>query len=88
MTELNHVPAARDARRRTAALVAMAAAIAPGLASRRRPAALPAPVGKHPGDALRALMVFFGWRALRPRARTRVPARVALERVLVRGGAP
>ena len=78
MNDLAHVPAVRDARRRIAALVAMAATIALGLASRRWPAALPALLGKYPGDALWALMVFFGWRALRPRARTRDVASLAL----------
>jgi hypothetical protein len=58
-------------RRRVAALVAMLVTIALGLASRRWPQALPAALGKYPGDALWALMVFFGWRALRPRARKR-----------------
>ena len=60
-----------DKRRRLAALAAMGITIAPGLASRRWPAALPAVLGKYPGDALWALMVFFGWRALRAGARTR-----------------
>lgn len=32
-----------------------------GLASRRYPALLPATLGKYPGDALWALMVFIGW---------------------------
>ena len=59
------------ARRRLAALAAMPAAIALGLASRHWPDALPAALGKYQGDALWALMVLFGWRALRPRARTR-----------------
>ena len=78
MNDLAHVPASRDARRRIAALVAMAATIALGLASRRWPAALPALFGKYPGDALWALMVFLGWRALRPRAPTRDVALLAL----------
>jgi hypothetical protein len=65
------------ARRRLAALAAMAATIALGLASRRWPAALPAAVGKYPGDALWALMVLLAWRALRPRARTRDVALLA-----------
>ena len=77
MNDLAHVPAARDARRRIAALVAMAATIALGLASRRWPDALPAAFGKYPGDALWALTVFFAWRALRPRARTRDVALLA-----------
>jgi len=61
----------RFARRRRFALVAMLLAMALGLASRRWPGALPAALGKYPGDALWALMVFLGWRALRPRIRTR-----------------
>jgi len=70
MTRAPDTPIANDARRRVAAIAAMAATIALGLASRRWPAALPAAWGKYPGDALWALMVFFAWRALRARART------------------
>ena len=65
-------------RRRLAALAAMLATIALGLASRRWPDALPAALGKYPGDALWALMVFFAWRALRPLARTRDVALLAM----------
>lgn len=65
-------------RRRLVALAAMAATMALGLASRRWPHALPAAFGKYPGDVLWALMVFFGWRALRPLARTRDVASMAL----------
>jgi len=78
---MNHAldtPEANDARRRVAALAAMAITIALGLASRHWPAALPGAWGKYPGDALWALTVFFGWRALRPRARTRDVALLAL----------
>ena len=78
---MNHAldtPEANDARRRVAALAAMAITIALGLASRHWPAALPGAWGKYPGDALWALMVFFGWRAMRPRARTRDVALLAL----------
>jgi len=64
-------------RRRFAALAATIATIALGLASRRWPDALPAVFGKYPGDALWALMVFFGWRTLRPRACTRDVALLA-----------
>ena len=78
MNDLPIHSTARDARRRLAALAAMAATIALGLASRRWPALLPAVLGKYPGDALWALMVFFGWRALRPRARSREVALLAL----------
>ncbi|MCK9686999.1 DUF2809 domain-containing protein [Scleromatobacter humisilvae] len=71
--------AAADAsRRRLAALAAMLATIALGLASRHWPDALPSALGKYPGDALWALMVLFGWRALRPRARTRDVALLAM----------
>ena len=65
-------------RHRLVALAAMAATIALGLASRRWPGAMPAAFGKYPGDVLWALMVFFGWRALRPLARTRDVALLAL----------
>ena len=41
--------------------------MAAGLASRRFPEWLPAFIGKYPGDALWALMVFFGFAALFPR---------------------
>lgn len=68
----------RFARRRLPALAAMLLAMALGLASRRWPGVLPAALGKYPGDALWAAMVFFGWRALRPRARTRDVALSAL----------
>ncbi len=60
----------RTPRRRRAALAAMLAAMALGLASRHWPGVLPAALGKYPGDASWALMVFFAWCALRPRART------------------
>ena len=70
-------PASHASRRRFVALAATLAAIALGLASRRWPDALPAAFGKYPGDALWALTVFFAWRALRPRARTRDVALLA-----------
>lgn len=73
-----HASLDETSRRRLAALAAMSATIALGLASRRWPTALPAALGKYPGDALWALMVAFGWRALRPRARTRDVALLAL----------
>lgn len=47
-------------RKRGWYLLAIAATIATGLASRRFPAVLPAFLGKYPGDALWALMVFWG----------------------------
>ncbi len=66
---------ARPASRRR--LVATLATIALGLASRRWPDALPAVFGKYPGDVLWAVMVFCGWRTLRPGARTREVALLA-----------
>ena len=51
-------------RRRGWWLLAFLATIAAGLASRRFPQVLPAFVGKYPGDALWALMVFFGLGAI------------------------
>ena len=71
----SHAP---DARIRRLALAAMLATLAAGLASRHWPAALPAALGKYPGDALWALMVYFGWRVLQPRARRRDVALRAL----------
>ncbi len=70
-----HAPTART---RFVALAAMLATMALGLASRHWPGALPAALGKYPGDASWALMVFFGWRALRPRARSRDVALCAM----------
>jgi len=71
-------PAASPGRRRIAACAAAAATLGLGLASRHWPDALPGALGKYPGDALWASMVFFGWCALRPRARTREVALLAL----------
>ncbi len=45
-------------------LLAFVATIAAGLASRRFPQVIPAFAGKYPGDALWALMVFFGMGAI------------------------
>jgi hypothetical protein len=50
----------------TAALVVMAL----GLASRKVPGLFPAVLGKYPGDALWALMVFLGWGVVQPTAGT------------------
>ena len=47
-------------RQRMWYLLAFIATIAAGLASRRFPQFLPTSAGKYPGDALWALMVFFG----------------------------
>jgi hypothetical protein len=57
-------------RRRLFYLAAVIAVIALGLASRKFPGMFPAMWGKYPGDALWALMVFFGWGVILPAART------------------
>lgn len=44
--------------------------VAAGLASRRYPSVLPAVLGKYPGDALWALLVFLAWGVLLPRVST------------------
>src|SRR5579863_7249000 len=48
-------------RSRGSYFFAVVLTIAAGLASRRFPGLLPSFFGKYPGDALWALMVFFGW---------------------------
>ena len=56
-------------------LLAVIATIAVGLATRRFPAFVPDFLGKYPGDALWALMVFLGWGIIFPVAtRVRVAA--------------
>ncbi len=56
----------------------IAGVIVLGLASRKFPFLFPAFLGKYPGDALWALMVFFGWAFIRPRASTLCLALFAL----------
>jgi len=51
-------------------LTAAVSVILLGLASRKYPGLFPAMMGKYPGDALWALMVFFGWGVVLPTART------------------
>ena len=76
---MNEVPGrARKPRRRLAALAAMLAAMALGLASRHWTGVAPAALGKYPGDAWWASMVLFAWCAVRPRARTADVAACAL----------
>jgi len=55
-------------RSRLGYALAVLATIVAGLASRHYPNLLPAFLGKYPGDALWALMVFFGWGWMFPRA--------------------
>jgi hypothetical protein len=67
----------RASWRRRLALAATAVTLALGLASRHWPGALPPALGKYPGDALWALMVFWLWRATCANRRTRDVALLA-----------
>lgn len=62
-------PTGHHPRSRLALGVCTAQVIALGLASRAWPELLPAALGKYPGDALWALMVWLGWAMVWPRAR-------------------
>lgn len=68
------MPVSATARRRLCLIAAIAATIAAGLASRQFPWLLPSWLGKFPGDALWAAMVYLGLALLAPRAR---PLRLA-----------
>lgn len=57
-------------RNRLAGACFVLAVIALGIASRRHPGLFPAVLGKYPGDALWALMMFALWGMLLPRAST------------------
>jgi hypothetical protein len=57
-------------RKRAWSFAALILVILLGLASRRFPALLPEALGKYPGDALWALMVFIGWGFVFPRRST------------------
>lgn len=57
-------------RNRFAISLGIVAVIALGLASRKLPSLFPSILGKYPGDALWALMVFLGWMFLKPSAST------------------
>lgn len=59
-------------------VAATASAILLGLASREWPALFPSMLGKYPGDAFWAMMVFFALRALMPTARIRTHVLLAL----------
>ena len=54
-------------RNRILIVFALLAVIALGLASRKFPWMFPTILGKYPGDALWALMVFLGWGLIKPR---------------------
>jgi hypothetical protein len=71
------VDAINRQRSRCWLVIGLVAVIALGLASRKFPAMLPAFLGKHPGDALWALMVFLGLAFCQPRAATRNIAALA-----------
>lgn len=58
-------------RSRILLFLGFVAVILLGMASRRFPLLFPALLGKYPGDALWALMVFIGLAFIRPRASTR-----------------
>ena len=64
--------------RRAAAAAAVVLVIAAGLASRHHPGQWPGILRKYPGDALWSMMVFFGFRLMRPLAPTRHTAAAAL----------
>ena len=57
-------------RKRPWYLLALVMVVVFGLASRRYPGILPAALGKYPGDALWALMVFLGWGIVFPKSST------------------
>ena len=57
-------------RHRAALLAGILVVIVLGLASRRYPGLFPTALGKYPGDALWALMVFLGGALIRPGAST------------------
>jgi len=61
---------AGSGRKREWYVFAVVVTIALGLASRHFQRALPEVLGKYPGDALWALMVFFGWGVVFTRAST------------------
>jgi Protein of unknown function (DUF2809) len=60
----------RRSRSRVLYALAFLGAIGLGLASRRFPSPLSALLGKYPGDAIWAMMIFFAGGALRPKATT------------------
>ena len=68
---MNHLArTTASGRKRGWYVLAVIVTIALGLASRHFRGALPDLFGKYPGDALWALMVFFGWGAVLTRAST------------------
>lgn len=61
---------APSARNRGLYLLAASMTVAAGLASRKYPSLVPAVLGKYPGDALWAMMIFFAFGVLLPAWRT------------------
>ena len=78
MAQSASLPAKTRTRNRGWYAFAVVVTIALGLASRRLPGVIPSPLGKYPGDALWALMAFFGWGALFPKISTLRNAQFAL----------
>ena len=72
-----------SSRRRSIYVLALLAVVVLGLASRRYPGLFPTTLGKYPGDALWAAMVFLGWGLLLPRALTSRVASLALATSIV-----
>jgi len=70
----------RNIRRRSRVAISIVAVVALGLASRKFPELFPACLGKYPGDALWALMVFLGVALINP---TSSPARLGLLALLL-----
>lgn len=68
----------RYGRRRLFYFACAALTIVPGLATRRQAVSLPGGAGKYAGDALWALMVFFGDSAIRSRHLLALDASCAL----------
>jgi len=79
------VPSLTAGRNRSRVVYAAAVVITIGLglASRHWPSPVSAVFGKYPGDALWAMMVFFGWAALRPKDSTGRIALLALASCVV-----
>jgi hypothetical protein len=65
-------------RNRIFYIIAIVLTVAAGLASRKFPHLLPVALGKYPGDALWAMMIFFGLATLLPARKTLHLATAAL----------
>lgn len=76
--DISHMVLTSIPRSRFKLGVGILAVIALGLASRKYSAVFPLFLGKYPGDALWALMVFLGWAFVKPSAPTSQLAFLAL----------